>query len=341
MKKVNIGVIGTGRIGRIHARNLKFQVSGANLAGLADVAMEAAQNLAYELEVPVVETDYHRLLESKEIDAVVICSSTETHAQIIIEAARAGKDIFCEKPIALEMEKIDLALESVDRAGMKLQVGFNRRFDPSFKKARELVEVGKVGVPQLLRISSRDPQPPPLEYVKTSGGLFLDMMIHDFDMARYLMQDEVAELMATGNCLIDPSIGKCGDVDTAVVLLKFRNGALGSIDNSRQAVYGYDQRVEVFGSHGSVVVENRTPTEVTLHTADAIQSDKPLHFFLERYQEAYLAEMSHFVWCIAENKTPAVGGYDGKVSVAMGYAALESLRRGTFIKPDIGRTRMS
>ncbi len=332
MRKVNIGVIGAGRIGRIHGRNLKFQVPGAKIIAIADVIIESAKKLADELEIPVCEEDYRRLLRKDDIQAVIICSSTDTHAQIIIEAAEAGKHIFCEKPIALEMDKIDRALAAVDKAGVKLQVGFNRRFDPSFKKAKELVEAGKIGTPHLLRISSRDPQPPPLDYIRVSGGLFLDMMIHDFDMARYLLKEEVTEMMATGHCLIDSSIGQCGDIDTAVVLLKFQSGALGTIDNSRQAAYGYDQRIEVFGSEGSVVVENKTPTEVTLHSAESIQSDKPLHFFLERYQEAYLAEMNHFITCILEDKKPSVSGVDGKISVAMGYAALESLKKGTFVK---------
>ncbi len=332
MKKVNLGVIGAGRIGRIHARNLKFQIPGARLLAVADVAEESARKLAEELEIPTWEKDYRRLLASGDIQAVAICSSTDTHAQIIIEAAKAGKHIFCEKPIALEMDKIDQALAAVEKAGVKLQVGFNRRFDPSFQRAKEVVGSGKIGIPQLLRISSRDPQPPPLDYIKASGGLFLDMMIHDFDMARFLMGEEVTELMATGHCLIDPAIGKCGDIDTAVVLLKFRSGALGTIDNSRQSVYGYDQRIEVFGSKGSVVVENKTPTEVTIHSADSIQSDKPLYFFLERYQEAYLAEMNQFITCILEDKKPSVGGLDGRISVVMGYAAMESLNTGTYVK---------
>ena len=332
MRKVNMAVIGTGRIGRIHARNLKYRIPGAKLRAVADVDAASARNLADELEIPICETDYHRLLGQGDIEAVVICSSTDTHAPIMAEAAAAGKHIFCEKPIALDMDRIEEALAAVERAGVKLQVGFNRRFDPGFQRARELVAAGKIGVPQLLRISSRDPQPPPLDYVKVSGGLFLDMMIHDFDMARFLMGEEVTELMATGHCLIDPAIGTCGDVDTAVVLLKFQSGALGTIDNSRRAVYGYDQRIEVFGSGGSVVVGNKTPTEVVIHNAESIQHDKPLHFFLERYQEAYLAEMGEFVASILDDRTPCVGGADGKISVAMGYAALESIRSGRFVK---------
>ena len=302
------------------------------MLAVADVVEKSARKLAEELEISAWGRDYRPLLANGDIQAVAICSSTDTHAQIIIEAAEAGKHIFCEKPIALEIDKIDRALAAVEKAGVKLQIGFNRRFDPSFQRAKEVVGSGKIGIPQLLRISSRDPQPPPLDYIKASGGLFLDMMIHDFDMARFLLGEEVTELMATGHCLIDPAIGKCGDIDTAVVLLKFRSGALGTIDNSRQSVYGYDQRIEVFGSKGSVVVENKTPTEVTVHSADSIQSDKPLYFFLERYQEAYLAEMKQFIACILEDKKPSVGGLDGRISAAMSYAAMESLNTGTYVK---------
>ncbi|MGE5551851.1 MAG: inositol 2-dehydrogenase [Bacteroidota bacterium] len=332
MDKVKLGVIGAGRIGRIHASNLKSQVRGSDVIAVSDVVPEAARSLAAELAIPVWETDHRRLLENKDLDAVVICSSTDTHAQIIAESAEAGKDIFCEKPIALEMERIDRALAAVAKAGVKLMVGFNRRFDPGFHKAKELVAAGGIGTPHLVRISSRDPQPPPPEYVRVSGGMFLDMTIHDFDMARYLLGQEVTELMATGTCLVDPRIGQQGDIDTAVVLLKYKSGALGAIDNSRKAVYGYDQRIEVFGAEGSVVVGNKTPTEVTLNKADRIEHDKPMFFFLERYREAYILEMEHFISCLRENKEPSVTGLDGRISVAMGYAAKESLRTGTFVK---------
>ena len=332
MNKVNCGVIGAGRIGQIHARNIKYRIPGAKLLTVADVNLEAAKRLASDLEVADSTGDYRELLNDNTLQAVIICSSTDTHAGMIIEAAEAGKHIFCEKPIALDMDRIDQALTAAAKAGVKLQVGFNRRFDPSFRKVKELVSSGRIGIPQLMRISSRDPAPPPLEYVKCSGGLFLDMMIHDFDMARFLIGEEVTELMAAGNCQVDPEIGKCGDVDTAVVVLKFKNGALGTIDNSRRAVYGYDQRVEVFGSGGCAAVGNKIPTEVTLHTADSTLSDKPLYFFLERYEEAYLAEMRDFIDCIRENRQPAVGGFDGRISVAMGYAALESLKSGNFVQ---------
>jgi myo-inositol 2-dehydrogenase/D-chiro-inositol 1-dehydrogenase len=210
MDKINVGVIGAGRIGQIHARNLKFRVPGAKLCAVADVNVEAARRVASELEVPVATGEHRQVLEDQSIQAIVICSSTDTHAGMMIEAAQAGKHIFCEKPIALDMDRIDQALAAVAESGVKLQVGFNRRFDPSFRKVRELIAAGRIGVPQLLRISSRDPEPPPLDYVRCSGGLFLDMMIHDFDMARFLIGEEVTELMATGNCQVDPECGYGG-----------------------------------------------------------------------------------------------------------------------------------
>jgi myo-inositol 2-dehydrogenase/D-chiro-inositol 1-dehydrogenase len=332
MEKVNVGLIGVGRIGRLHARNLKYQVPGTRLLAVADVFEKSAREVASQLEIPIAEKDYRALLENKDIDAVVICSSTDTHAQIISEAAEAGKHIFCEKPIALDLYKIDQAIAAVKKFGVKLQVGFNRRFDPSFKKAKELVVKGTIGTPHLVRISSRDPEPPPISYVKVSGGIFLDMMIHDFDMARFLLSQEVSELMAVGSCLVDPAIGEAGDIDTAIVTLKYEGSAWGTIDNSRKAVYGYDQRIEIFGSEGCIMVGNPKPTEVTINSAKDTISDKPLYFFIERYQDAYLAEMEEFIKCIQENKEPLVGGFDGKISVQMGYAAKESLTTGSFVK---------
>jgi len=332
MEKVNVGVIGVGRIGRLHVRNLKYQIPGTKVLAVADIFEKSAREVASQLEIPIAEKDYRVLLENKDIDAVVICSSTDTHAQIIFEAAEAGKHIFCEKPIALDIDKIDQAITAVKKAGVKLQVGFNRRFDPSFKKAKDLVVKGTIGIPHLVRITSRDPEPPPISYVKVSGGIFLDMMIHDFDMARFLLSQEVVELMAVGSCLIDPAIGKAGDIDTAIVTLKYEGGAWGTIDNSRKAVYGYDQRIEIFGSEGCVMVGNLKPTEVIVNSANDTKSDKPLYFFIERYQEAYLAEMEEFINCIREDKEPPVGGFDGKISVQMGYAAKESLTKGSFVK---------
>jgi len=332
MRVLNVGVIGAGRIGRVHAENLAYRVRQAKVVAIADVFPEAAQKLATDLQVAAVYSDPQKLLADRQIDAVAICSSTDTHARLMEDAARAGKHIFCEKPIALDLVKIDEALAAVARAGVKLQIGFNRRFDPSFKRVREIVAAGGVGVPHILRITSRDPAPPPIAYVKVSGGIFVDMTIHDFDMARYLMGCEVEEVYAAGNVLVDPEIGDAGDIDTAVITLRFANGALGVIDNSRKAVYGYDQRVEVFGSAGMALVTNKTPDSVVQSDDVAVHSTKPLHFFVERYAEAYVAEMQEFVQAVLEDKAPPVTGMDGRIPVVMGYAAWKSYREHRPVK---------
>ena len=320
-ERVNVAIIGAGRIGRLHAGHLANRIRGARLAAVTDIRLEAARQCAADLGVSKVFEDYRSVLDDAQVQAVVICSSTDTHASIIADAAQAGKQIFCEKPIALDLKQIDQALAAVTAAGVKLQVGFNRRFDPNFRRIRELVREGKIGEPHLLRITSRDPAPPPIEYVRVSGGIFLDMMIHDFDMARYLVDDEVEELYAVGGVRIDPEIGKSGDLDTAVVTLKFAGGCFATIDNSRQAVYGYDQRVEVFGSKGMVNTENNTPNRTRLSTEAAVQEDLPLYFFMERYTESYLNEMNAFIQCIQEDKDPPVSGADARVPVIMGKTA--------------------
>jgi myo-inositol 2-dehydrogenase / D-chiro-inositol 1-dehydrogenase len=326
--KINVGVIGAGRIGRLHAQNLAYRISEANLVAVSDIFVDAATKLAAELQVPAAHQDYRRILEDKTVDAVLICSSTDTHAQIMEDAAQAGKQIFCEKPIALDLAKIDHALDVVEQAGVKLQIGFNRRFDPNFARVHEIVVAGEIGEPQILRITSRDPAPPPIAYVKVSGGIFLDMTIHDFDMARFLMGGEVKEVYAAGGVLVDPAIGEAGDVDTAVITLHFANGALGTIDNSRQAVYGYDQRVEVFGSKGNVAADNNFPNTATISDAHRVHRDLPLNFFMERYVESYVAEMRAFIGCVVNDTPPPVTGLDGRIPVVMGYAAQKSLAEG-------------
>jgi len=323
--KVNIGIIGAGRIGRVHAENLALRLPEAEVLAISDIVREAAERCATDFRIPQVVEDYHRILDDPEIEAIVICSSTDTHARIIEEAAEAEKHIFCEKPIALDLNKIDQALAGVESAGIKLQVGFQRRFDPSFRRARELIAAGKIGEPHLLRITSRDPQPPPLEYLKVSGGIFLDMTIHDFDMARFLLQDEIEEIQAFGSVLIEPEIGKLGDLDTAITTLRFRSGALGAIDNSRRTAYGYDQRVEVFGSQGMVVVANRVPDSTFYSDGRGVHGPLPLHFFVERYAEAYLEEMRAFLRAILEDREPEVTGEDGRIPVVMAYAAKRSV----------------
>ena len=331
-REVNLGVIGLGRIGKLHVQNIMSQVTGVKLMGISDVLEEALQDTARKFSVSLAKQDYRYLLDKKQIDAVVICTSTDTHAKIISEAAQAGKHIFCEKPIAHDMSEIDKALKAVNESRVKFQIGFNRRFDPSFKKAKEMIKTGKIGEPHIVRVTSRDPAPPPMEYIKVSGGIFLDMMIHDFDMIRYLLDEDVKELIAVGSCLVNPEMSKYNDIDTAIVTFQYRNGAWGTIDNSRQAVYGYDQRIEIFGSKGCIKVGNKKPTEVFLSGIEDTRSDKPVYFFLERYNESYIEEIKHFIQCIKENKEPSVTGHDGKMAVVMGYAAKESLNKRKFVE---------
>jgi len=331
-KPIRFGVIGAGRIGNIHAETLVTRIPGVTVKSIADVVQASSQQAAELLHIPVSTTDYREMLDDPEIDAVAICSSSDTHAKIIIEAAQTSKHIFCEKPISLDLAQIDAALAAVEKAGVKLQIGFNRRFDPNFRKVRKLVANGKIGDPHILRITSRDPAPPPIEYIKVSGGIFLDMTIHDFDMARYQMGCEVTEVYVAGGVLVNSEIGEVGDIDTAIVTLRFENGAIGTIDNSRKAVYGYDQRVEVFGSSGMVAVGNNTPDTHVYSNSESIQSALPLYFFLERYRESYIAEMREFVECIQNDTIPPVTGIDGRIPVLIGMAAWKSYKENRPVK---------
>lgn len=323
-KVTRVGIIGAGRIGQVHAEHLAYRVPGAEIVALADINPAAAQKLADRLKIPNVSNDPQDVLNHSDIEAVIICSSTDTHAQFIEAAAATKKQIFCEKPISHDLHKIDNALAAVKRAGVKLQIGFNRRFDPNFRQVHELIAEGKIGQPHLVRITSRDPEPPPIEYVKVSGGLFMDMAIHDFDMARYLAGSEVVEVYAAGAVLVDPHIGEAGDIDTAVTMLKFANGVICSIDNSRKAVYGYDQRVEAFGSGGGIVVSNNTPHSAILSNAEGVQAAKPLYFFLERYTDSFIAEMRAFIAAVQNDTPTPVTGEDGRVAAIIAVAALRS-----------------
>jgi myo-inositol 2-dehydrogenase/D-chiro-inositol 1-dehydrogenase len=320
---IRFGVIGAGRIGRIHAKNLATHVPGAAVAAIADPRVDAARETAAALNVPVATADYREILADPSIQAVAICSSTNTHTQMIVEASQAGKHIFCEKPIAYDLALIDRALRAAELAGVKLQIGFNRRFDPNVRKIRETVAAGGIGQPHILRITSRDPAPPPIEYVKVSGGIFFDMTIHDFDTSRFLL-GEVEEVYTAGAVLVDPEIGRAGDIDTAVVSLKFANGAIGTIDNSRRAVYGYDQRVEVFGSAGMIQDANNTAENTVYANADGVHTARPLYFFLERYMTSFIVEMQDFVACIQNDTVPPVTGADGRAPVVIAMAATKS-----------------
>lgn len=321
---LSIGQIGAGRIGKVHASHLSRAIPRARLEAIADVSKGAAEECAARVGVPRAVNDYRRLLDDADIDAVVVCSSTGTHARIVEEAAQAGKHIFCEKPIDHDLSKIRRALAAVEKAGVKLQVGFNRRFDANFARVRRAITAGEIGEPHLLHIISRDPAPPPIEYVKVSGGIFLDMTIHDFDMARFLIGSEVEEVYTAAAVRVDPAIGDAGDLDTALIVLKFANGVIGTIDNSRRAVYGYDQRVEVFGSGGSVRTENNYPNAAILSDGAHVRRDLPLNFFMERYSESFLTEMRAFVDAVLDDTPTPVTGRDGLAPVVMGIAARKS-----------------
>jgi myo-inositol 2-dehydrogenase/D-chiro-inositol 1-dehydrogenase len=328
MKTTTVGVLGAGRIGRLHTENL-FRMPGVRVKSIAD---PYADFEAWPPKGIKTGVDPSLVLDDPDIKAVLICSPTPTHADFTEAAATAGKHVFCEKPIDLDPERIRRTLEVVDAAGVKLQVGFNRRFDPTFSRVRQAVIDGDVGDIHIVKITSRDPEAPPVEYVQSSGGIFLDMTIHDFDMVRFLTGSEVDEVHAMGAVLIDPAIGEAGDVDTAVTTLKMSNGALAVIENSRQAVYGYDQRVEVFGSKGSAEAGNETANRVTLSASDGVRTDTPLYFFLERYQASFVAELEAFFASIHDDREPPVGGRDGLMSVLVGLAAARSMEENQPVK---------
>lgn len=328
MKNITVGVLGAGRIGQVHSKNL-LAMPGVRLKTIADPFLNPDDWNGRGI-VPTL--DPGDVLSDPEIEAVLICSPTPTHADFTEQAARAGKHVFCEKPIDLDPERIRRTLQTVAEAGVKLQVGFNRRFDPTFARVRKAVIEGEIGEVQIVKITSRDPEAPPVSYVETSGGIFLDMTIHDFDMVRFLTGSEVEEVHAMGAVLIDPAIGEAGDVDTAVTTLKMANGALAVIENSRQAVYGYDQRVEVFGSGGSAEAGNETANRVTLSGAGGVRRDNPLYFFLERYQVSFVAELEAFVASIRDDREPPVGGRDGLMSVLVGRAAARSMAENRPVK---------
>ena len=323
---VKLGIIGAGRIGKVHMESICTQVPNAKVKMVADPFMDAEKEAwAKKKGVEQVTKDYHEILEDPEIDAVLICSSTDTHASISMEAIEAGKHVFCEKPVDHSIEKIRQVQEALKKHPVKYQVGFNRRFDHNFEAVQNAVVSGKVGEPHIVRITSRDPEPPALEYVKVSGGMFLDMTIHDFDMARFLAGCDAEEIYVQAAVRIDPAIGKAGDVDTAVITMKMENGSIVTIDNSRKAVYGYDQRVEVFGSQGMVSVSNDTTSSALISNSEGVMGEKPLYFFLERYMQSYAKEIRAFVQAIEQDTETPLGITDGLEAVRMGLAAKKSL----------------
>ena len=334
MDPVRVGVLGAGRIGRLHAENLARLVPGARVVAVADARMEAAREAAAACPEARAVEDSLRLVEASDLDAVVIASPTATHAPLLEAAAAAGKHVFCEKPIDLDLPRARAAVAAAERAGILLQIGFNRRFDPAFRRTAASVHAGEIGEVHLVRITSRDPSPPPADYVRTSGGLFFDMAIHDLDMARFVSGCDVESVYADASVLADPEIGRAGDVDTAAITLRLTGGALVLIDNSRRAVYGYDQRVEVFGARGCLAAGNRTLTTVERWDHAGQHREPPLPFFLERYRESYVLELSAFVDCVHARRAPEPGGADGLRALELAACARRSLAERRPVRVD-------
>ncbi|KTC68918.1 myo-inositol-2-dehydrogenase [Legionella birminghamensis] len=329
-KKCRMGIIGAGRIGKLHAANLQMQLPQFHLAAIADPQLDT--HWARDLQIPMVSRNSEDILFNPDIDAVLIASPSDLHINQIIQASEAGKAIFCEKPLGLCEADILKAIEILNNNKTLLQVGFNRRFDPSFANLQHRIKTGEIGQPQLICITSRDPACPSKEYCASSGGIFMDMTIHDFDMARFLANSEVVEVYAAGAILINPDFEAFNDVDTATIQLRFANGALGMINNSRQAVYGYDQRIEVLGAEGMLFAGNQTAHHVVSYAINGTHSANPQYFFLERYQQAFVAEMTAFYQSWISETSSLVSAHDGLQALRIAQAAKESLRLNAPVK---------
>lgn len=325
----DICLIGAGRIGHIHAANFA-SLGGVTLKYIVDPVAEAAAGLASDTGAQVATLE--SALADSDVKGVVIASATNTHADLIEKAARAGKAIFCEKPVDLDLDRTVACLKTATEAKVPLLLGFNRRFDPNFAALRDNLVSGKIGAVEMVHITSRDPGAPPVSYIQTSGGLFKDMMIHDLDMARWLLGEEPVEVSAMASCLTDQAIAEAGDVDSALVTLRTASGRLCQISNSRRAVYGYDQRIEVHGSKGLASVGNQLDSTVTVNTGPGASADKIQHFFLERYAEAYRREAAHFRDILEGTSEPLATGEDGMKALVLADAALRSLQQGTTIQ---------
>lgn len=331
---LKIGIIGAGRIGKVHLESISYHVKNATVTAMADPFMnEETEKLIRSYGVSKVTKDYKDILNDKDIDAVLVCSSTDTHAAISMEAINAGKHVFCEKPVDHSIEKIQAVADALkEHPDIKFQVGFNRRFDHNFAAIRKAYDDGKIGEAHILKITSRDPEPPNPAYIKVSGGIFLDMTIHDFDMACFLTDSDVEELYVNSAVLVDPAIGEQGDVDTAIITMKMANGALAVIDNSRKAAYGYDQRAELFGSKGMVATSNDTVSSAVISNADGVTGEKPLFFFLERYMGSFSEEMRQFTEAVINDTEVPVGIHAGLQSVKIGLAARKSVEEHRPVK---------
>ncbi len=323
MNKIRTLIIGLGRIGKIHLGNLQA-IDEVEIVGICDPTDEA-KVFSNKAGLTFYQKDFTDVAGEVQADAIVICSPTNTHANYVSIAAKKGIDVFCEKPLDLSLEKVKEVLKTVNESKIKLMLGFNRRFDSEFQSVKEKIVKGHIGDIHIIKITSRDPSPPPINYIKSSGGMFLDMTIHDFDIIRYLTNKEIVEVYAKGDALVNPEIAKAGDIDTAIINLTFEDGSMAVIDNCRKAVYGYDQRVEVFGSKGMVQSKNKFDKYTLTYSENGVTSALPQHFFLERYADAYKKEINHFIDCIRHKKTPEVSGFDGLMSLVLGLCAKESL----------------
>jgi myo-inositol 2-dehydrogenase/D-chiro-inositol 1-dehydrogenase len=326
---IDVALFGAGRIGKIHGGNLVRQ-SGARLKYVVDVNRGAAEALAAQLGASVADVD--TAMRDASVGAVVIASSTDTHADLILRAAEARKAIFCEKPVDLDLARARRCAEAVHRAGVTCLIGFQRRYDPTFAALKARLDAGEIGEPEILVQTSRDPGAPPVEYIKVSGGIYKDMLIHDFDVFRWILGDEAATVYATGSCLTDPAIAAAGDVDSTAVTIRTRKGRLAQINTTRRAAYGYDQRFEVLGSKGMLQAGNLRPTEVTASTGTSVSTDLPEHFFLERYRVAYANEMAHFFDALASGKPVRTGIDDGVKALELADAATTSWRERRIVE---------
>jgi myo-inositol 2-dehydrogenase/D-chiro-inositol 1-dehydrogenase len=325
---IRFTLIGAGRIGRIHAENVARHPQ-ARLAYVADADPGAAQALADRWSAKTVSLD--EAVTARDVDAVLIASSTDTHADWIERCAAAGKPVFCEKPLDLDIRRATDCLRRAEAARIPLYLGFNRRYDPSFMRLKREIAAGTIGALETLHIISRDPAPPPVEYIRRSGGLFRDMMIHDLDMARWLLGSEPVEVFARGSALVDAAIGAAGDVDTAMVMLRTREGRLCQIANSRRCAFGYDQRIEAFGSKGMVRADNHTATSVTVAGQEGFNTEPALPFFLERYAAAYRLELEDFITALAGKPVELATGEDGRRALLLADAAQRSVATGTAV----------
>ena len=326
---IEVALFGAGRIGAIHAGNIARQ-PGVRLKYVVDVDASAAAKLAQSHGAQT--TDAAHVFDDTAVRAVAIGSSTDTHADLIMRAAKAGKAIFCEKPVDLDLQRARTCADAVRAAGVTCLIGFQRRYDPTFASVKARIARGDIGRPEMLIVTSRDPGAPPVDYIKRSGGIYKDMLIHDFDVFRWIMEDEAATVYATGSCLVDPAIEAAGDVDATAVTIRTRDGRLAQINTIRRAAYGYDQRFEVLGSKGMLQAGNHRPTEALLWSADAVAADKPEYFFLERYRAAYAAEMAHFFDVVAGRAAAVTSIDDGVKALALAEAATTSWREKRIVE---------